>query len=137
MWSVGVIVYVLLCGYTPFMSDNQEIMFDRIKRADWVFEAKDWDHISEEAKDLIRGLLDPNPNSRMTAKRALRSKWMNEDAKLLSSRDLSQGAMNLKERRPRLRDLARAFMAMGGTTKKALGDVDPVHCENESVKQLT
>ena len=118
------------------MSDNQEKMFDRIKRADWVFEAQDWKHISEEAKDLIRGLLDPSPDSRMTAKRALRSKWMNEDANILSSRDLSHGAMNLKERRPRLRDLARAFMAMGGPTKNALGDVDPVHGENESVVQL-
>lgn len=137
MWSVGVILYVLLCGYTPFMSDDQEKMFENIKHAEWEFEAEDWEHVSEEAKDLIRALLDPNPDSRMTAKRALRSKWINKDAKELSSRDLSQGVMNLKDRRPRLRDFARAFMAIGGATKKALGDLNPIHSENSSIVQLT
>jgi serine/threonine protein kinase len=136
MWSVGVILYVLLCGYTPFMSDDQEQMFDRIKRAEWSFEADDWKHVSDEAKDLIRGLLDPSPDSRMTAKRALRSKWINKDAKELSSRDLSQGVVNLKERRPRLRDFARAFMALG-VTKKGWGDLNPIQSENNSVVQLT
>jgi len=136
MWSVGVILYVLLCGYTPFMSDDQEQMFERIKRGEWEFETKDWQNVSEEAKDLIRGLLDPNPDSRMTAKRALRSKWINEDASCLSSRDLSQGLTNLKERRPRLRDLARAFMSIG-VTKKALGSVNPIQNEMDSFAKLT
>jgi serine/threonine protein kinase len=119
------------------MSDDQEQMFDKIKRADWEFEVEDWKHVSDEAKDLIRGLLEPNPDSRMSAKRALRSKWIKKDEKDLSSRDLSQGVVNLKERRPRLQILARAFMAMGVATKKDPVDLDPVHAENDSVVQLT
>lgn len=128
MWSVGVILYVLLCGYTPFMSEDQDQMFERIKQGEWEFDAEDWKHVSEDAKALIRCLLDTNPDSRMTAARALRSKWINRDAKELSSRDLSQGVLNMKERRPRLRDLARAFLAIGGATKNALqlGTLSPI-----------
>ena len=128
MWSVGVILFVLLCGYTPFASDDQDQMFERIKRGEWDFDPNDWQHVSEEAKALIRHLLDPCPDSRITAARALRSKWINEDAKYLSSRDLSQGVMNMKERRPRLRDLARAFLAMGVPSKNSTtkGNLSPV-----------
>ena len=137
MWSVGVILYVLLCGYTPFMADDQETMFDRIKRGEWEFEEEDWKHISQEAKDLIRALLEVNPDSRMTAARALRSRWINKDTKDLSSRDLSQSVLVMKEKRPRLRDLARAFMAIGGRTRNALGTLNPIQSETNSSYQLT
>lgn len=133
MWSVGVILYVLLCGYTPFMSDDQEKMFERIKHAEWDFDPVDWKEVSDEAKALIRALLEPSPDSRMTAARALRSKWINKDAKDLSSRDLSQGVLKMKEKRPRLRDLARAFMAIGATGKKGLGNLNPIESEVEPV----
>lgn len=130
------VLYVLLCGYTPFVSDDQEKMFDRIKHGEWDFDANDWKHISEEAKNLIRSLLDINPSTRMTAARALRSKWINEDAKQLSSRDLSRGVMSMKEKRPRLRDLARAFMAISGATKQALEHMNPIQSGTESSHQL-
>jgi hypothetical protein len=73
--------------------------------------------------------MEPNPDQRMTAARALKSRWFKTNSKELSSRDLSQGVLSLKEKRPRLRDLARAFMAIGGATKKALGDLNPIHSE--------
>lgn len=130
------ILYVLLCGYTPFMSEDQELMFERIKHGQWDFDPNDWKHVSEEAKDLIRALLDQNPDSRMTAARALRSKWIKKDTMELSSRDLSQSVIAMKERRPRLRDLARAFLAIGGATKNALGTHNPIHSETNSSHQL-
>ncbi len=136
MWSVGVILFVLLCGYTPFTSDDQDQMFERIKRGQWDFEPNSWNHVSEEAKDLIRALLEPNPDSRMTAARALRSNWIKKDTMELSSRDLSQSVLVMKERRPRLRDLARAFLAIGGATKNALGTLNPIHTETNNSHQL-
>jgi calcium/calmodulin-dependent protein kinase I len=116
MWSVGVILYVLLCGSTPFMDDNQERMFDRIKRGHVQFTpAKHWEtNVSEDAKDLIRKLLVVEPDKRLTAAQALQSKWMMQDDVFLRSRDLSTSALvTLKEKRPRLQDLARAFMGIG------------------------
>jgi serine/threonine protein kinase len=132
MWSVGVVLYVLLCGYTPFMEENQDKMFERIKQSDYSFDPEDWGNISTEAIALIKSLMEPNPDQRMTAARALKSKWIKKDSKELSSRDLSQGVLSLKEKRPRLRDLARAFMAIGGATKKALGDLNPIQSETGS-----
>lgn len=130
------ILYVLLCGYTPFMSEDQEQMFNRIKHGEWDFDPEDFKHVSEEAKELIRALLDTNPDSRMTAARALRSKWILKDTTDLSSRDLSHSVLNLKERRPRLRDLARAFIAIGSVTKNALGNLNPVQSETDQSHQL-
>lgn len=130
------VLYVLLCGYTPFMAEDQEQMFDRIKQGQWGFDPEDWKHVSEEAKDLIRALLDVNPDSRMTAARALRSRWILKDTTDLSSRDLSHSVLNLKERRPKLRDLARAFMAIGSVTKNALGNLNPIQNEADHSHQL-
>ena len=108
----------MLCGYTPFMEENQEKMFERIKHGEWKFDDSDWSHVSKEAKNLITMMLEPNPDARITASRALRSKWINEDASSLSSRDLSQSLINMRQEKPKLKDLARAFMALG-TLKKA------------------
>jgi serine/threonine protein kinase len=112
-------LYVMLCGYTPFMEENQEKMFERIKHGDWKFDENDWSHVSKEAKNLITMMLEPNPDARISAARALRSKWINEDATSLSSRDLSQSVIHMRQDKPKLKDLARAFMALG-TLKKAL-----------------
>jgi serine/threonine protein kinase len=136
MWSVGVILYVMLCGYTPFLEESQEKMFERIKQGEWTFDDADWSHISQDAKDLIQSMMEPNVDARITAARALRSKWINKDAKDLSSRDLSQTIVVMKERRPRFKDVARAFMALGLSTKNALKDLNPIATETGS-HQLT
>jgi serine/threonine protein kinase len=97
MWSVGVVLYVMLCGYTPFMEEKQNMMFERIKMGDWTFDPEDWSGISTEAKDLIKGLMCTSPHRRLTAKQALRSKWIaGVSAKSLESRSLAS-SRNLKK----------------------------------------
>jgi calcium-dependent protein kinase len=119
------------------MEDNQEKMFERVKHGDWKFDEDDWGHISKEAKDLISCMLVTNADARITAADALRSKWINQDASALSSRDLSQSAINMRERRPRLQDLARAFMALGVGAKKVLDStVNPIQGEDGSHQLL-
>ena len=111
MWSVGVILFVILVGIPPFLEDNQERMFDRIKAGDWKFEpTADWKHVSEEAKDLIRKMLVVNADDRITAADALKESWMVEDEKKLMQRDLSQSQLKLKDnRKNRISSIARAF----------------------------
>ena len=53
-WSIGVIIYLLLCGYPPFMEENNDKLFELIKKSDFSFPSKDWEDISVEAKDLIK-----------------------------------------------------------------------------------
>ena len=141
MWSVGVILFVLLCGYTPFLEETQERMFDRIKRADVKFEpSQDWDHVSYEAKELIRQLLVVEPDGRLTAAEALRSRWILRDDAWLSSRDLSSSALiTMKEKRPRLQKLAKAVIALGriySPTPTPLASTQDLSASNAGVDEV-
>ena len=61
LWSIGVIVYILLCGFPPFYGDNDAQMFKRIKAGQYKFLAPYWDPISADAKDFVRNLLIVDP----------------------------------------------------------------------------
>lgn len=54
MWSAGVIMYILLCGYPPFYNENNGKLFDSIMAGHFEFHSPNWDNISHEAKDLIK-----------------------------------------------------------------------------------
>jgi len=113
LWSIGVIVFVLLVGYPPFMEDDQPKLFQKIRTGEWSFHEDDWKHISRDAKDLIRGFLQVDPKDRWTIEQALKSRWINQDPSRLSSVNLSPSVRLLKAKRNRLRTLARAFRLTG------------------------
>ncbi|XP_029549250.1 calcium/calmodulin-dependent protein kinase type 1D isoform X1 [Salmo trutta] len=75
-WSIGVITYILLCGYPPFFEDNETRLFAKIMRADYTFHSPFWDDISESAKDFIRNMMQKHPNKRFTTEQALRHPWI-------------------------------------------------------------
>ena len=76
MWSVGVILYILLGGYPPFVDDNQRKLFRKIRRGEYRFHEEYWSEVSTGARDLISGLLCVDARRRMTAADALRSDWI-------------------------------------------------------------
>lgn len=80
MWSVGVIIYILLCGFPPFYAENDAEMFEAIKAASYDFPSPYWDRISDSAKDLVRGLLQKNPDRRLTTTQALQHPWIIGDS---------------------------------------------------------
>lgn len=67
MWSLGVIVYILLCGYPPFPSDNEMERMRCVSTATFQFYPNEWNSISQEAKDFIKKLIVVNPMNRLTA----------------------------------------------------------------------
>jgi len=71
LWSVGVITYVLLCGYPPFYAQSQPALFEKIIHADYDFPEPEWNHISSTAKEFIRGLLVLMPSQRFTVDQCL------------------------------------------------------------------
>lgn len=78
MWSVGVILYVILCGYPPFVDKDQSELFRKIRSGEYHFRGPGWGNTSKEARNLIRGLLATNPDQRLTAQKARMCKWLKE-----------------------------------------------------------
>lgn len=75
-WSIGVILYILLCGFPPFYEDSNEVLFETIKSGQFEFPSPFWDNISQPAKDLIRNCLKVNPRERFGATEILGHEWM-------------------------------------------------------------
>jgi len=76
MWSVGVITYILLCGFPPFYSESVPEVFEQIMKAEFDYPEEYWDEISGEAKDFINHLLIVDVAKRMTADQALQHPWL-------------------------------------------------------------
>eukprot|EP00744_Colponema_vietnamica_P001930 GILI01003122.1.p1 GENE.GILI01003122.1~~GILI01003122.1.p1 ORF type:complete len:325 (+),score=117.91 GILI01003122.1:112-1086(+) len=75
-WSIGVILYILLCGFPPFYDENNTLLFEQIKHARYDFPSPYWDNISEAAKDLVRKLLVVDPARRLNADEILAHPWI-------------------------------------------------------------
>ena len=76
MWSIGVIAYILLCGFAPFAGDTDYDTLQLVARAPLEFPSPEWDSISEEARDFVTKLLDRDPTKRPTADEALKHPWI-------------------------------------------------------------
>ena len=76
MWSLGVITYTLLCGYSPFRSENVADLIEECKSGRIVFHGRYWKDVSEDAKRFITALLRPDPNERITSEEALDDVWI-------------------------------------------------------------
>jgi len=76
MWSIGVILYILLCGFPPFYHDNTEKIFVQIKEGKFSFPDPYWTKVSASAKELVSLLLKVDPKERITAEDALKHPWI-------------------------------------------------------------
>jgi len=76
LWSIGVITYILLCGFPPFYSENQSKLFDLILDGKLTFPSPEWDIVSPAAKDFVKALIVTQSTKRMTAEAALKHQWI-------------------------------------------------------------
>ncbi len=97
MWSVGVILYILLGGYPPFIEDDQKRLFRKIRKGQYEFHEEYWGTVSEDAKNLISNLLCVKAKDRLTASEALQSNW------IAAATDAELGAIDMESNLNNLR----------------------------------
>ncbi|OEL16917.1 Calcium-dependent protein kinase 13 [Dichanthelium oligosanthes] len=76
IWSAGVILYILLCGVPPFWAETEQGVAQAILRGNIDFKREPWPNVSDNAKDLVRQMLQPDPKLRLTAKQVLEHPWL-------------------------------------------------------------
>ncbi|XP_069469022.1 ribosomal protein S6 kinase alpha-6 [Ambystoma mexicanum] len=79
IWSLGVLLYTMLAGYTPFANgpnDTPEEILIRIGSGNFSLSGGNWDTVSDAAKDLLSHMLHVDPHQRYTAEQVLKHTWI-------------------------------------------------------------
>eukprot|EP00177_Eucheuma_denticulatum_P005989 GFKZ01010926.1.p1 GENE.GFKZ01010926.1~~GFKZ01010926.1.p1 ORF type:complete len:424 (+),score=52.24 GFKZ01010926.1:560-1831(+) len=101
MWACGVVLYVMLSGRMPFYGKDDVQCLRMTANGDYSFPDREWKHVSEDAKSLVRALLQIRPELRLTAKAALQHKWLATPQELSTTplqNDLSQIHSKVRQR---------------------------------------
>lgn len=100
IWSIGVITYILLCGYPPFYGDNDAEIFNSVRIGHFNFPSPEWDEISDSAKNFVTLLLQVSAELRPMALAAMDHSWITkhaptkaEDHKKILSRQSARGSV--------------------------------------------
>jgi len=125
LWSIGVIMFVMLCGYPPFFGETDCDVLAKVRLGNFTFAAADWKNISEDAKTLIRNLLKMNPRDRFTAQQALNHTWISAKAPQAKGVNLQQSVI----------DNLRSFKTQNRLKKAALTVIAGL-LSDKQIKQL-
>lgn len=113
LWSLGIIAYILLCGYLPFNGscgadcgwedrgeecpECQHRLFQAITAGNLVFPQQHWSGVSTEAKDLIAKLLVRDASQRINAASILNHPWIVKGGKCDEAKDgVDKGTKSLE-----------------------------------------
>eukprot|EP00730_Choanoeca_flexa_P015092 TRINITY_DN6842_c0_g1_i2.p1 TRINITY_DN6842_c0_g1~~TRINITY_DN6842_c0_g1_i2.p1 ORF type:complete len:358 (+),score=111.52 TRINITY_DN6842_c0_g1_i2:224-1297(+) len=97
LWSIGVISFIMLCGYPPFYDESDAVLFEMIMKGRFSFDERYWKDVTSDAKDLIRNMLQVDPVKRYDTYQVLEHPWVSGKAKLPTLNLSKSVSMNLKK----------------------------------------
>jgi len=112
IWSLGVVMYVLFCGYVPFSGKSVQDIIRAARRNSLKFEGSEWEHISIEAKNFVSRMCEKDPKLRLDSETAVRDPWLQSTQQSGSVVDKSESASLLRN--------LRSFNAGSGFKRAAL-----------------
>lgn len=122
LWSLGVIVYILLGGYPPFIESTQKALFRKIRKGEYEFHPQYWKSVSKEAKNLIGKLLTTDPSNRITANEVLEHEWIRGDDSTLANYDLGVNLAEFKKFNAKRKFRSAVLSVMVYNKMESLGD---------------
>eukprot|EP00798_Chlamydomonas_sp_ICE-L_P018948 gene18948-25518_t len=75
IWSAGVIMYILLCGFPPFAGKTDVRILQRVQAGAYNFDGREWEIVTEAAKNMISQMLVLDISKRASAKSLLQHRW--------------------------------------------------------------
>lgn len=76
VWSIGVVLYVLLCGNAPFMGQNNDEIIKKTLKENVIFDKKLWQGRSKEVKQLLTKMLDKDFEKRPNISELMNDPWV-------------------------------------------------------------
>ncbi|TFK70883.1 Pkinase-domain-containing protein [Pluteus cervinus] len=112
IWAIGVITYVLLCGYSPFRSEDPSVLVKETTEAKVEFHDRFWKNISAEAKDFVKACLRSDPSERLSSAQGLAHPWISGRPSVTAEHDISTGLRENFNPRARWKSLVTSARVM-------------------------
>jgi len=80
VWSIGVTLYILLVGVPPFAADTDNATLKLVRKGAYTFDMPEWSYVSDDAKDMIRHMLEMDRKKRYTPEHLLGHTWLKGNA---------------------------------------------------------
>ena len=76
IWSMGIVLYIMLCGYPPSNGKSTKEVVNKIKGGNLKFDMDDWKKVSKEGRDLVGRMLKVDKGERITIKECFNHHWV-------------------------------------------------------------
>ena len=121
VWSCGVILYILVCGYPPFVGRNDFDIMNRIKKGIINMTGPVWANASDLVKDLVKHMLTHDPKKRYSAQQALNHPWIKKYCTQDFDKEFTHELLNNMRQfqtQHKLQEVALAYIASQLTTNQ-------------------